>query len=101
MNEDRASRFQRLQRRCAWLSLAIHAGAMVALLPGGIALWLRDGARALTQGSTSSAGTVAAFTILLLLGFELIGFPLRFYQTFIVERRYGLSAVPLRRWLAD
>jgi len=101
MNEDRASRFQRLQRRCAWLSLAIHAGAMVALLPGGIALWLRDGARALTQGSTSSAGTVAAFTILLLLGFELIGFPLRFYQTFIVERRYGLSAVPLRRWFAD
>lgn len=74
---------------------------MLALVPGGIAVPLRDVARALTRASAASLATVGAFTILLLLGLELIGFPLRFYHTFVVERRYGLSAVPLRRWLVD
>ena len=44
MNEDRAARFQRLQRRCAWTLLAIQAGAMLALVPGGLATDLRDAA---------------------------------------------------------
>ena len=33
--------------------------------------------------------------------FELLALPLRFYQSFVIERRYGLSAVPLRIWIAD
>jgi STE24 endopeptidase len=101
MNEDRASRFQRLQRRCAWSALAIQAGALLALVPGGIAPRVRDLASFISQSTASSALTVAVFTVLLFAGFELLALPLRFYQGFVIERRYGLSAVPLRVWIAD
>ena len=36
VNEDKAARFHRLQRRCFWLSLATQAGTMLALVPGGV-----------------------------------------------------------------
>ena len=41
------------------------------------------------------------FTTLLFLLAEGVSFPFRFYRTFILERRYGLSGVPLRNWLRD
>ena len=36
VNEDKAARFHRLQRRCFWLSLATQAVTMLALVPGGV-----------------------------------------------------------------
>ena len=41
------------------------------------------------------------FTLVLLALLELVAIPLRFYQTFVLEHRYGLSAVPLRVWIGD
>jgi STE24 endopeptidase len=81
--------------------LAMQVGAMLVIVPGGFATRLRDAATALAQAPAVSALTVAVFTVLLVATFELLALPLRFYQSFIVERRYGLSAVPLRVWLAD
>lgn len=101
MNEDKASRYQRLQRRCAWLSLALQIGAIGALVPAGLGLRLRDAAVFLTHASASSPATVALFTVLLLLSLDLLNWPLRFYRTFVIERRYGLSAVSLRVWTVD
>lgn len=101
MNEDKAARFHRLQRRCFWLSLATQAGTMLALLPGGLSRSLRDVAVSITHQPASSVLTVAVFVVLLLLLLELIGLPLRFYQTFVLERRYGLSAAPVRVWVGD
>lgn len=101
MNEDKAARFHRLQRRCFWLSLATQAGTMLALVPGGISRGMRDAAVFVTAAPASSASTVAVFTILLLLLLELVGLPLRFYQTYVLERRYGLSDVPMRVWAID
>ena len=49
------------------------------------------------RAPASSPSTVAVFTILLLLLLELVGLPQRFYQTFVLERRYGLSDVPRAR----
>ncbi len=58
--------------------------------------------RSLVTGApASSASTVAVFTLLLLLLLELIGLPQRFYQTYVLERRYGLSDVPVRVWMID
>jgi len=74
---------------------------MLALLPGGFSRAMRGAALWITQAPASSASTVAVFTILLLLVLELTSVPLRFHQTFILERRYGLSSVPLRVWIAD
>ena len=101
MNEDKAARFHRLQRRCFWLSLATQAGTMLVLVPGGLALGIRELAVSATHAQPSAPSTVAVFTVLLLVLLELLGLPQRFYQTFILERRYGLSSVPLRVWMAD
>jgi STE24 endopeptidase len=101
VNEDKASRYQRLQRRCAWLSLVVQLGAIAALVPGGLGRGLRDVATLLTNATASSPTTVAVFSVLLLLSLDLLNWPLRFYRTFVIERRYGLSAVTLRVWTVD
>ena len=101
MNEDRASRYQRLQRRCAWLLLGVQVGAMIALVPGGLGRELRDVATIVTRGTAASPTTVAVFSLLLLLFLDLLDWPLRFYRTFVIERRYGLSAVSARIWMVD
>ncbi len=101
MNEDKAARYQRLQRRCVWLSLGVQLGAMIALVPGGLGRGLRDVATLVTQATASSPSTVAVFSVLLLLSFDLLNWPLHFYRTFIIERRYGLSAVSVRVWMRD
>jgi STE24 endopeptidase len=90
-----------MQRRCAWLSLAIQAAAMAVLIPGDLAIWLRNASVAITHASPSSWIVVALFTLLLIAAFELAGLPLRLYQSFVLERRYGLSSTPLRIWLFD
>jgi STE24 endopeptidase len=74
---------------------------MAALLPGGLSVALRDAAVAVTHRSPSSALVVGIFTILLMASIEVLGLPLRFYQSFILERRYGLSSAPLRIWFLD
>jgi STE24 endopeptidase len=101
VNEDKAARFHRLQRRCFWLSLATQAGTMLALVPGGVSVSLRDVAVSIARAPASSPSTVAVFTVLLILLLELIGLPQRFYQGFVLERRYGLSSVPMRIWMGD
>jgi STE24 endopeptidase len=101
VNEDKAARFHRLQRRCFWLSIATKAATMLLLVPGGLAISIRQLAVSVTGAHSSAPSTVAAFTLLLLLLLELVGLPQRFYQTFVLERRYGLSAVPLRVWMTD
>ena len=101
MNEDKAARFHRLQRRCFWVSLATQGITMLALLPGGVSASMRDLAVSITGAPGSSLSTVAVFTLVLLALMELVAFPQRFYQTFVLEHRYGLSAVPLRVWIGD
>jgi STE24 endopeptidase len=101
VNEDKAARFHRLQRRCFWLSLAMQAGTMLAFVPGGLSVTIRDAAVSITRAPASSPLTVGVFVVLLLLLLELTGLPMRFYQTFVLERRYGLSAAPLLVWVSD
>lgn len=101
MNEDKAARYHRLQRRAAWVSLATHAALVLALVAGGLSLRIRDIAVGVTGGTVSSPATVAIFTALLLLLFEAVGLPQRFYRSFLLERRYGLSSSTLKVWLGD
>ena len=74
---------------------------MLALVRGGVSGAMRDAAVFVTDAPASSASTVAVFTLLLLVLLELIGFPQRFYQTYVLERRYGLSDVRARAWMVD
>ena len=102
MNEDKAARFHRLQRRCFWTALGIQTIGLLVLVAGGWSQRVRDAALALTGGTApSSIATVIVFTIMLLALLEILGAPERFYRTYILERRYGLSDIPLALWVSD
>ena len=53
------------------------------------------------KGLAASLATVALFTIALLLLAELATFPLVFYRSFVLERRYGLLTASAPVWLRD
>ena len=100
MNEDKASRYHRLKRQSAIALAGVTAVGLVVLVSGG-SLWLRDLAGALTASASSSPSTVAAYVLLLTLGYQLFTLPVTFFESFVLERRYGLSSAPLRAWLVD
>ena len=101
MNEDKAARFHRLSRRTAWLALLVNVCVMAVLVPGGASLALRDAAIRIARAPSSSLTTVAVFTTLLLLLIEAAVLIPDFYRTFVLERRYGLSSMPLGTWIVD
>jgi STE24 endopeptidase len=100
VNEDKASRYHRLKRRSAVLLAGVTALGLGALVAGG-SLWLRDLAAAVTASTASSPLTVAAYVLLLALAYQLCTLPVTFFESFVLERRYGLSSAPLRAWLVD
>jgi STE24 endopeptidase len=101
LNEDKAARFHRLSRRTAWLTLVLHVAVMGVLLPGGVSVRFRDAAESVAHGSPSSPLAVAVYAALLLALVELAILPCAFYRSFMLERRYGLSSIPLRTWVLD
>ena len=91
MNEDKATRYNRLKRRVTVVSLIATVGLLVALLATGWSLALRDAARS----------NVLAYVALFSIVNEAVGLPLAFYGGFLLERRYGLSNETFARWLLD
>jgi len=94
MNEDRSSRYHRLKRQAGIASVAWSLVLLAGLLWSGAGLALRD---------LAGAGP---FAIVIYVGFllalnEIGSLPLAFYSGFLLERRYGLSQEPFRRWLID
>jgi STE24 endopeptidase len=102
MNEDKATRYNRLKRRTTILSVAWNVAmlAVLAVTPLGPAL--RDLASALTGAAgRSSAPTLLVFVVLLCLFNEIGSLPIAFYGGYLVERRYGLSNERLAAWAVD
>src|SRR5262245_17418160 len=56
---------------------------------------------AVTGAGHSAPSTVAAYVLLLSLAHQLCALPVTFFESFVLERRYGLSSAALRTWLAD
>ena len=75
---------------------------MLALVPGGVSASMRD-AGGFDHRSTGLLGCRPSPSSLScsLPCWSSSAFPQRFYQTFVLEHRYGLSAVPLRVWIGD
>ena len=105
MNEDKATRYQRLRRRVAIASLIWSVAFLVALLGTGLTLPLRDFAEWFAPGAAGSrlnwTLSVLLYVAFLLLLHETLSLPLAFYVGFLLERRYGLSTQRLRAWLLD
>lgn len=98
MNEDKSTRYHRLQRRASMASFAWSAALLVALAATSWSLQIRDAASAL---STSAALAVVLYVILLTVLHELGSLPLAFYSGYVLEHRYGLSRQAIAGWVAD
>src|SRR5690349_7261996 len=90
-NEDKATRYHRLRRRASLAGVVLAAILLIVLAVSGGSARLRD-----VTGSS-----VVLYTVLLVLFSELVQLPLALYQEIALERRYGLSIQPLRKWWLD
>ena len=103
MNEDKATRYQRLKRQASVASLVWGLVLLGGLLWSGASITLR----ALAESIAGRAGLVAPwFTTLvyvtLLCGLNEMGdVSIAFYSGFLLERRYGLSNERFTGWLLD
>jgi STE24 endopeptidase len=104
MNEDRASRYHRLRRRAAIVSTVLGGAALVALGGTGLSSDLAAWAAALSSSLSWPLRPVVAIALyvgVVALAWEVLSFPVVFYRTFLLDRKYGLSAEPPTTWLAD
>jgi STE24 endopeptidase len=96
VNEDKATRYQRLKRRTSLAALLWSALFLGLLLAGGWNVSLR-----LLAERLAPAAPVPAYVLLLTILHEAGGLPLSFFGGYVVERRYGLSNETVAGWLAD
>jgi STE24 endopeptidase len=98
-NEDRATRYHRLQRRAAVAATAAGAVLLGGLALGGGAIRLRDAVEGVAGGAFLASTAIYAATLVLLA--ECVQLPFAFYQGVSLERRYGLSTQTTGHWWAD
>jgi STE24 endopeptidase len=98
-NEDKATRYHRLQRRASILATVLSATILALLLVTGASAAMRD----LVAGwfSSSFILNVVGYVAVLGLLLEVAGLPLAFYRGVTLERRYGLSTQTTARWWLD
>jgi STE24 endopeptidase len=105
VNEDKASRYQRLKRQASIASLAWSVLLLGGLVWTGGSGKLRDAAQAIGGAiaplSWQPGVTVLCYVVLLSLLNEIGSMPLDFYNGFFLERRYDLSNETFGGWLAD
>jgi STE24 endopeptidase len=98
-NEDKATRYHRLQRRASILGTVLTAAVLALVLFTGTSAAIRD----LVSGwfGPSFILTVIGYVVVLGIVLELVGLPLAFYRGVTLERRYGLSTQTTARWWID
>lgn len=99
MNEDRSTRYHRLQRRASIASTVIGIALLIVLVVTGGSAALR--AYAGSKTGSSFVLTLALYVVLLGVINEAITLPFAFYQGVTLERRYGLSTQTTARWWLD
>jgi STE24 endopeptidase len=101
VNEDKASRYHRLKRRAAVLTVVLDAALLVLLLESGGSARLRDLAVLAARAEADAAGTVAVYVFALASIQALVTLPLAFYDGFLLEQRYGLSSESRSEFIRD
>ncbi len=105
MNEDKATRYNRLKRMAGVGALAWGVVYLGVLLVSGGSAGLRAAAESLASVSAPSSVhgviTIVAYVALLMVLHEVGSLPLAFYGGYILERRYGLSRQSLASWVRD
>ncbi len=105
MNEDKATRYQRLRRQVSIIGFVWSVVFLAGLAATGWSVTLRSAAGAWTArfatGSWRASATVLVYVFLLSTINELVTLPLGWYGGYRVERRYGLSTETAAGWLRD
>ena len=98
-NEDKATRYHRLQRRASILGTVLTAAVLALVLFTGTSAAIRN----LVSGwfGPSFVLTVIGYVVVLGIVLELVGLPLAFYRGVTLERRYDLSTQTTGRWWID
>jgi STE24 endopeptidase len=96
-NEDKATRYHRLQRRASILSTGTGALFLLLLLVSGASSALRS---VIASRSESVVVMVAGYVAVVFVAYELVQLPFSFYQGVTLERRYGLSTESRQHWWA-
>ena len=98
-NEDKATKYHRLQRRASVLATVLTTFVLALLLLSGASAVLRSIVSAWL--GPSFVLTVLGYVMLLGMLLELVGLPFAFYRGVTLERRYGLSTQTTARWWID
>jgi STE24 endopeptidase len=98
-NEDKATRYHRLNRRASLVGATTSAVFFTSLLVSGGSAALRDVASGLAGAWFHAA--LALYVAAIVVAHDVIQLPLAFYQGVTLERRYGLSTQSVARWCRD
>jgi STE24 endopeptidase len=105
VNEDKATRYNRLKRQAGIASLVWSVVFLIALVATGASAAVRDlsedAAAAVVSSGWVRAVSVAGYVVLVSLLNEVGSLPIDFYGGFVLERRYGLSRQTPAAWLGD
>jgi len=95
-NEDKATRYHRLQRRASLVASAAVAVLLLILLITGASAAIRTQAERAT--GSSFVLTVFVYVLVVFVLNELVQVPFAYYQGVVLERRYGLSTETRQHW---
>ena len=98
-NEDKATRYHRLQRRASVLATVLTIVVLAVLLISGGSAAIRHAIG--SWSGQSFVVTVIGYVAVLALVLELLQLPLAFYRGVTLERRYELSTQTTTRWWID
>jgi STE24 endopeptidase len=98
-NEDKATRYHRLQRRASIFAAVLTTTVLALLLVTGASAAIRD--LVIRWLGQSFVVIVFGYVVVLGIAVELAGLPLAFYRGVTLERRYGLSTQTTARWWID
>jgi Zn-dependent protease with chaperone function len=104
MNEDKASRYQRLARRARFSRFLVSAALLIGVLLSPLSISLRDCTTnvAAWLGASSAATpplVVACYVLFLAALHEGFTWPLEYYRGYVLESRFGLSTQRAGQWL--
>jgi STE24 endopeptidase len=102
VNEDKATRYQRLKRQAGIVALVWSAVLLCGLVWSGASVLLRQAAESVAPaGSFHPSLVVVVYVVLLVLVTEASSLPISLYSGFLLERRYGLSLQTFGAWAKD
>ena len=104
VNEDKSTRYHRRRRRSELAGTALVGGVLLAVSLSGFATMCRTAAEWATAwlpANLTSGASVALVLAGLAVAVQTLDFPFAWYQSYWLERRYGLSTEHLSHWLSD